>query len=117
MPEAKYIVIFLPLLASLATVAGQLLYKHSANIKGTIHGKTKWFLFLMAGNLLFVSAVVCNFIAMKFIALFIVYSFTALNYIFITVASRIFLKEDVRPRNVLASLMLASGVFLISTTL
>jgi drug/metabolite transporter (DMT)-like permease len=115
MPELNQIAIFLPLFASLATVAGQLLYKHSANIKGTEHGKTRWFIFLMVGNLLFVSAVACNFIAMKFIALFIVYSFTALNYVFITIASGIFLKEAVSPRNIIATIVLASGVFLIST--
>lgn len=111
----KDLAIILPLLASVVTVAGQLLYKHSARVKGEGSGKARWLSLLMAGNVLFLSAVVFNFFAMKFISLFIVYSFTALNYVFVTIASGFILREPVGRRNVLASFLIALGVFLISS--
>jgi drug/metabolite transporter (DMT)-like permease len=115
MLEIKNIAIFLPILASLTTVAGQLLYKHAANVKGMEGKKINWLIFLSTGNLLFLSSVVCNFVAMKFIDLFIVYSFTALNYVFVTIASSLFLQEAVRPRHLIAACLIASGVFLTTT--
>jgi undecaprenyl phosphate-alpha-L-ara4N flippase subunit ArnE len=112
MHEYKTIALIFPLLASISAVGGQLLYKHSARLKKAISGGIIWLLILGMGNLLFILSIVLNFIAMKYIPLFIVYSFTAMNYVFVTIASRMLLKERVKINNILASLLIAVGVFL-----
>jgi len=112
MTEIKHIALLLPLLASLTTVAGQVLYKKSAIMRSKGDISQKWIIILMAGNLFFLFSITFNFIAMKFIPLFVVYAFTALNYVFVTLASSIFLDEDVRKNNIFASVIIACGVFL-----
>jgi drug/metabolite transporter (DMT)-like permease len=112
MLEIKHIALLLPLLASIMTVGGQLLYKDSATIKRKGDITYKWIIALFAGNLLFLFAIISNFFAMKFIPLFVVYAFTALNYVFVTIASRVFLGEEVKKNNIFASMLIASGVLL-----
>jgi drug/metabolite transporter (DMT)-like permease len=113
MIETRHIALILPLIASLTTVAAQLLYKKSATEKQEgVQGR--WIFILFCGNFLFLASIVCNFFAMKFIPLFAVYSFTALNYVFVTIASGIFIKETIKWNNILASAIIASGVLLIS---
>lgn len=106
--------LILPLLASVTTVAAQLFYKKSALQKQSERGENRWIITLFSGNVLFLSAIVCNFIAMKFIALFVVYAFTALNYVFVTFASGMVIKERIKGNNILASIIIAVGVFLIT---
>ncbi len=112
MHEYKTIALILPFLASISAVGGQLLYKHSAKLKKS--EDIVWLLVLGMGNLLFVFSIILNFVAMKYIPLFIVYSFTAMNYVFVTIASSMILREKVKSNNILASVLIAIGVFLAS---
>lgn len=112
--ELKKVVLLLPLTASLFTVVGEVLYKYSATIKSRNKARRKWIIFFMIGNLVFLSSILCNFLAMKFIPLFVVYTFTSLNYIFVILATNVFLKEAIKWNNIFASFLIASGVFLIS---
>jgi drug/metabolite transporter (DMT)-like permease len=117
MVELKQIALLLPLIASLFAVAGEILYKYSATIKGKKEAKVRWIVFFMTGNFVFLFSILCNFFAMKFIPLFVVYTFTALNYVFVIIATSVFLKEAIRWNNIFASFLIASGVFLISAKL
>lgn len=117
MVEIKHIGLILAIMASLFTVTGEILYKYSATIKGEKKLKGRWILFFMGGNIIFIFSILCNFFAMKFIPLFVVYAFTALNYVFVMVATGIILKETIRWNNIFASSMIALGVFLISAKL
>lgn len=114
MIEIKQAIYILPLLASLFTVAGQMFYKFAATVKDERSSVFPWLSTLFAGNILFLASVVSNFIAMKFIHLFVVFAFTALNYVFVTLLSGLILKERIKINNIIASTMIALGVFLIT---
>lgn len=105
----------LPLFASLCTVIGQLLYKVVAmrHSDKSVNRVTQWAVFIVA-NFSFLGAVILNFYAFKLLPLFIVYSFTSISYVLVTVASSKVLGETVRAYNYLAVMMIASGVFLIN---
>ncbi|NWF51822.1 MAG: EamA family transporter [Nitrospirae bacterium] len=117
MSKLQQFAFFLPLTASLFTVAGEILYKYSANIKVRKTAKIRWFSFFMIGNFVFLFSILCNFLAMKFIPLFVVYTFTALNYVFLMIATNVILKETVKWNNIFASFLISLGVFLISSEL
>jgi len=115
MNEMRHIAIILPLLASISTVSGQVFYKKSAIIKHSTNKEQRgWLFYLFVGNALFAGSIICNFFAMKFMPLFVVYAFTALNYVFVTLSSGTILKEKIKINNMISSILIAFGVFLIT---
>ena len=65
---------------------------------------------LALGITLFGSSVVLSIIALKFIDFSAFYSFTALNYLFISVLSKIFLKERLDRSKIIGNMIIIVGV-------
>jgi len=65
---------------------------------------------LILGSAFFGMSVVLSIIALKFIDFSAYYSFTALNYLFISVLSKIYLKEWIDQRKIIGNLIIISGI-------
>ena len=65
---------------------------------------------LVAGTTLFGASVILSIIALKFIDFSAFYSFTALNYLFISVLSKIYLKERIDKKKIIGNLIIILGI-------
>ena len=65
---------------------------------------------LVVGTILFGSSVILSIIALKFIDFSAFYSFTALNYLFISVLSKIYLKERIDKKKIIGNLIIIVGI-------
>jgi len=62
------------------------------------------------GIMLFGSSVILSIIALKFIDFSAFYSFTALNYLFISVLSKIYLKERLDKSKIIGNMIIIVGI-------
>jgi drug/metabolite transporter (DMT)-like permease len=65
---------------------------------------------LISGSAFFGTGVILSIIALKYIDFSAYYSFTALNYLFISGLSKIYLKERIDQRKIIGNLIIISGI-------
>ncbi len=65
---------------------------------------------LISGSAFFGTSVILSIIALKFIDFSSFYSFTALNYLFISVLSKIYLKEQIDRSKIIGIVIIAIGI-------
>ncbi len=98
------------IIATIFASIGHICFKKFA-LKGKIASLSQlidWH--LVVGTVLFGSSVILSIVALKFIDFSVFYSFTALNYLFISILSKIYLLERIDRKKIIGNLIIILGI-------
>lgn len=107
------VAIFLLIAVAFMAAAGNLFFKKAALLKNNSFIRKFFSFYFISGGILFVCCPVISSYCARFVDFSVMYAMTSLNFVFVLLLSRIFLKETIDRYKIGGVTLILAGIMLV----